>query len=135
MAEIAKYGSNASTRDLVDTQVTTGLPELDAVLGGGLNWGDNVVWEASERASIEPFYRAAATVAGHYEFCAYVSFERDANEVRELYPGFDVIDARPATALARPRPLLHAVYRGCERAERTFLLFDPLEGGCRALGS
>ncbi len=127
MAHQAHDGSNASNRGLRDPQASTGLAELDAVLGGGLNWGDNVVWEASERASVEPFYRAAASAAPRYDFCRYVSFERDPNEVREAYPDFDVIDARPGTDLVRPRPLLTAVYRGCERSQRSLLLFDPLE--------
>jgi transcriptional regulator with XRE-family HTH domain len=105
---------------------STGIRELDLALGG-LFWGDNVVWELEESGSVDPFFRAIAALAGDYRFAAFVTLTRSPGEVAALFPGLDVIDARPGTPLARPGPLLNEIRRVCVSIERDLLLFDPLE--------
>jgi transcriptional regulator with XRE-family HTH domain len=109
-----------------DGAASTGVAALDAALDG-LFWGDNVVWEAEEHADAEPFYRSLADRHAEYDLAAYVSLDRPPEAVRAAYPGFEVIDARPGGPLARPAPLLQAIYDRCDRAPRTVLLFDPLD--------
>lgn len=106
-------------------EASTGIPELDRVLDG-LYWGDNVVWEAREEAVV-PFYRCIAALAPSYHTAAYVSLVHPPEEVRALYPGLAVIDARPGSRLAQPAPLLRAVLDACRGDGRTLLLFDPLQ--------
>jgi transcriptional regulator with XRE-family HTH domain len=109
-----------------DAAASTGVAGLDAALDG-LYWGDNVVWEAEDPDDAAPFYGALAERHAEYDLAAYVSLQRPPEALRALYPGFEVIDARPGSALARPAPLLQAVYERCDRAPRTVLLFDPLD--------
>jgi transcriptional regulator with XRE-family HTH domain len=105
---------------------TTGVPELDRALGG-LYWGDNVVLDAETAAEVEPFYRAAASEASLYDGAGFVTLERDPQEVRALYAGLDVVDARPGGAIHEPRALLEAIARRCARSGRQLLLFDSFE--------
>ena len=105
---------------------STGIAELDQALGG-LYWGDNVVWESREEASLDPFFRSIAALAPQYDTAAYVTLIRGPESVRAAYPELSVIDARPGTKLAQPGPLLRTLYETCERPGRTLLLFDPLE--------
>ncbi len=106
-------------------EASTGIAELDRVLDG-LYWGDNVVWEAKEEASVVPFFQAVAALAPSYETAAYVTLTRSPGEVRALYPELTVIDARPGSKLAQPAPLLRATVDACRGDGRTLLLFDPL---------
>ncbi|HEX2104713.1 MAG TPA: XRE family transcriptional regulator [Solirubrobacteraceae bacterium] len=105
---------------------STGVGALDAALDG-LYWGDNVVWEAEEPAAAEPFYAALAERRDEHDLALYVSLTRPPAGVRAAYPGFDVLDARPGADLARPAALLQAVCARCADAERSVLLFDPLD--------
>jgi transcriptional regulator with XRE-family HTH domain len=105
---------------------TTGIRELDEALGG-LLWGDNVVWEADDPAAFEPFYAAAAASVDRYDFAAYVTLERDPDEVRERFPRLEVIDARPQSSLARPGALVQGLRRACSPIGRDLLLFDTLD--------
>jgi len=106
-------------------EASTGIAELDQALGG-LYWGDNVVWESREEASVAPFFRSIAALAADYDAAAYVTLSRGPDELRAAYPGLAVIDARPGTKLAQPGPLLRAVLEVCAGG-RTLLLFDPLQ--------
>ena len=105
---------------------TTGLPELDRALGG-LYWGDNVVWEAEDENVVEPFYRAVAEHAGEFDSAAYVTLTSEPKAVRATYPLLEVIDARPGSELAEPRPLLEAIRDRCLGPRRHLLLLDSLE--------
>ncbi len=112
---------------LEDTVVaTTGIPELDLALGG-LYWGDNVVWEIEGSGTAEPFFRAAVTRAGTYDTAAYVTVTRSPDEVRAVFPGLDVLDARPGSPLAAADPLIREMRSRCKAFERDLLLFDPLD--------
>jgi transcriptional regulator with XRE-family HTH domain len=103
---------------------TSGIPDLDRTLGG-LFWGDNVVWEVRRQASVEPFVRALVSAGGQAEAVARVwlgAGERPAGE-----DGIEVIDASANGPCARPGELLTAVRAFAKRAERTILVFDPLD--------
>ena len=64
---------------------TTGLAELDAALGG-LFWGDNVVWETEDAASLEPFLAAVARSRERYDFAAWVTLTRPPAELEACTP-------------------------------------------------
>jgi transcriptional regulator with XRE-family HTH domain len=106
--------------------VSSGFPELDAVLGG-LFWGDNVVWDL-DGASAEPFYRAIGGVDGVFEMRAVVSL----GAADSL--GLDVLDAGPASALADPAKLLREIHRLCHPPGRRLFLFESLDSMARAWG-
>jgi transcriptional regulator with XRE-family HTH domain len=109
---------------------STGIPELDEALGG-LFWGDNVVFEVADPASVTPFYRAAAAVGGQFDQRLVVSlFEGPA-----AYAGFDVIDARAGGALSQPAPLLREIIQRCAQSEQNLLLFDAMEAMIERWGS
>lgn len=105
---------------------TTGVGELDRALGG-LYWGDNVVWDVEAADDVGPFYAAAAARASEYDAAAYVTLTAEPDAVEAAYPGFEVLDARPAGDLAQPRPLLEACGRWCAQPGRRLLLLDSLD--------
>jgi transcriptional regulator with XRE-family HTH domain len=105
---------------------SSGLPELDGVLGG-VFWGDNVVWEPDDGVDVEPFFRAIAQHHDTYRFAGYVTVSVAPESVRAAYPGLDVIDGRPGSELDRPDALLDEIRHRCQRFERALLLFDPLD--------
>ena len=105
---------------------TTGVSELDRALGG-LYWGDNVVWDAEAADDVGPFYAAAAAKASVYDAAAYVTLTAEPEAVEAAYPGFEVLDARPAGELAQPRPLLEACGRWCAQPGRRLLLLESLD--------
>ena len=53
---------------------STGIDALDEVLGGGLGVGDNVVWQASDPAEVEPFVEALLATAQGTTPLTYLSF-------------------------------------------------------------
>jgi transcriptional regulator with XRE-family HTH domain len=106
---------------------TTGIPALDRALGG-LYWGDNVVLDGESPTDVEPFYLAAASAeASLYDAMAFVTVSRDPKEIALTFPAFSVIDARPGTRIAEPRPLLDAVAQFAAGPGRHLVLFDTLE--------
>jgi transcriptional regulator with XRE-family HTH domain len=105
--------------------VSTGVPPLDAALGG-LFWGDNVVWEVDDGGSVDPFVAALLRGREQFDRIAFVRFEGDVDSLRAANAGVDVLDARPGSPLADPGPLLAAV-RECARARRSLLIFDSLD--------
>lgn len=105
---------------------TTGIAELDAALGG-LFWGDNVVWAAEEAGLIEPFFAAVAASRAHYDFAACVTLTRSPEELGAVFPGLEVIDARPGSMLAQPGALIQAVRQACSSRLHDLVLFDGLE--------
>jgi transcriptional regulator with XRE-family HTH domain len=105
--------------------VSTGVPPLDAALGG-LFWGDNVVWEVDDGGSVDPFVAALLRGREQFDRIAFVRFEGDVDSLRAANAGADVLDARPGSPLADPGPLLAAV-RECARARRSLLIFDSLD--------
>ena len=100
---------------------STGVGELDEVLGG-LFWGDNVVLEVAAPAAADPFYRAVARVADHYDQRLYVRIAAD-----PPVTGFELLDARADGDFAQPAPLLRSIVERCRQGERKLLLFDPME--------
>jgi transcriptional regulator with XRE-family HTH domain len=104
-----------------DAVANTGIPSLDSALGG-LFWGDNVVWELEEGASLEPFVAALAANSGSFDAMAHVLMSGDA-----AAPGLELIDTRDGTPLAQPQATLDAVRSWCAERPRSFVLFDPLD--------
>jgi transcriptional regulator with XRE-family HTH domain len=117
-----------------DAAASTGVATLDAALDG-LYWGDNVVWETEQHAAVEPFFGAIADQRDAYDLVLFIALERTPEEVAADYPGFEVLDARPGRPLGRAAPLLQAVYERCDRAERSLLLFDPLDAMAERWGT
>jgi len=62
---------------------------------------------------LEPFFAAVAARAGRYEGAAFVTLARDPGEVAQALPGLELVDARPDSPLAQPRPLLDAIAKRC----------------------
>jgi transcriptional regulator with XRE-family HTH domain len=58
---------------------------------------------------------------------AWVTLTRSPDELEALYPGFDIIDARPGSALAQPGALIQAVRHACSSRLHDLVLFDGLE--------
>ncbi|HEY3615101.1 MAG TPA: XRE family transcriptional regulator [Gaiellales bacterium] len=108
---------------------TSGSEDLDRTLGG-LFWGDNVVWQVRRQASVEPFMRALVSVGTQADAFAHVVLGDGPS-----YPGIDVIDASAGGANARPGELLSAVRAYAARAERTILVFDPLDAMAERWGA
>ena len=108
---------------------TSGIADLDRTLGG-LFWGDNVVWEVRRQASADPFVRALVAVGNQADAFAHVAFDGTA-----ALPGVDVIDASSEGPNARPGELLTAVRVYAGQAERTILVFDPLDAMAERWGA
>ena len=104
---------------------TTGVVALDRALNG-LFWGDNVVFAADDATDVEPFFLAVAAKAPLYAASAFVTFVREPAELKQAYPGFEIIDARAESHISQPRPLLDAIARRCAGTPRQLLLFDSL---------
>jgi transcriptional regulator with XRE-family HTH domain len=100
----------------------TGVPVLDSAVHG-LFWGDNVVFQLSDGATAEPFFRAIATSDVTYERRIVVRLRDDS----PTYEGFEVLDVRADAKLAQPAPLLHSIVERCRGTERNLLLFDGLD--------
>ncbi|MGH3845319.1 MAG: helix-turn-helix domain-containing protein [Pseudonocardiaceae bacterium] len=116
------YDRPTATPQLVPEVASTGIAELDHVLGG-LFWGDNVVFEVTDRPAAEPFYRAVAAVEEHYDQRLRVILSYEPTDIR----GFDVIHAYPGSELAQPAPVLRAIVERCRRSERNLVLFEAIE--------
>ena len=101
---------------------SAGVAELDQAIGG-LFWGDNVVFQVTDGASAEPFFRAVASTDVAYERRIAVRLQDGAPS----YDGFEVRDARADGKLAQAAPLLHAIVERCRGTERNLLLFDGLD--------
>jgi transcriptional regulator with XRE-family HTH domain len=108
---------------------TSGITDLDRTLGG-LFWGDNVVWEVRRQASADPFVRALVAAGNQADAFAYVTFDGAV-----AYEGIDVIDASADGPHARPGELLSAVRAYALKAERTILVFDPLDAMAERWGA
>lgn len=89
--------------------------------------GDNVVWSADAAGAADPFYAAVARTAADHHLSAFVTLTRSPVEVAGVYPGFEVLDARPGTPLEDPDGLLGAIREHCRPFERDLILFDSLE--------
>ena len=101
---------------------SAGVGELDQAIGG-LFWGDNVVFQVTDGASADPFFRAVASTSVAYERRIAVRLQDGAPS----YDGFEVLDARADGKLAQAAPLLHAIVERCRGTERNLLLFDGLD--------
>jgi transcriptional regulator with XRE-family HTH domain len=105
--------------------VSTGVPQLDAALGG-LYWGDNVVWELDERGVLEPFVAGLLRDREQFDRVVFVRFEGDLEVPRAAYSDVEVLDARQGSALADPSSLLTAV-REHARVPHAVMIFDSLD--------
>ena len=110
-------------------KVSTGLPELDDVLGG-LYWGDNVVWDL-EAGEAHPFYAAIVSLPEAFDTKVLVSVDDSAALPAD---GVTVIKAGPHTPLAQPIDVLHEIQRVCRSSARRLLLFDSLDAMVRIWG-
>jgi transcriptional regulator with XRE-family HTH domain len=108
-----------------ELRVSTGLEALDEVLGGGLYWGDNVVWQL-DRAPVEPFYRAIAGVSDVFETKTLVSLGAAVNTYG--IPGLSVIHAE------QPADLLREIHRLCHPRGHRLLLFESVDSMVRSWG-
>jgi transcriptional regulator with XRE-family HTH domain len=111
---------------------TSGIADLDRTLGG-LFWGDNVVWELRRHASVEPFVRALVAAGGQAGAFAHVALATGSSA--QAGDGVEVIDASVDGPNGRPGELLSAVRSYASRAERTILVFDPLDGMAERWGA
>lgn len=99
---------------------STGFAALDAATGG-LYWGDNVVWEAAQPATLAPFVAKAAAVEETYGGRTWVAFHRS------RHPGFRTLDAGAGRELGEPKALLRELRTLCAAEHRHLVVFDPLE--------
>jgi transcriptional regulator with XRE-family HTH domain len=106
------------------SRVSTGLEALDQVLGG-LYWGDNVVWQL-DRAPVEPFYAAIASLADVFDTRTVVSLGSAVNTYG--VPGLGFVDA------GQPGDLLREIRRLCHARGHRLLLFESLDSMVRAWG-
>jgi transcriptional regulator with XRE-family HTH domain len=111
-----------------ESRASTGLQALDEVLGGGLYWGDNVVWRL-DRVPVEPFYRAIAGLSGSFDSRTVVSLGVAVNTYG--IPGVAILDA----ALSQPADLLREIHRMCQPRGRRLLLFESLDSMMRSWGA
>jgi transcriptional regulator with XRE-family HTH domain len=118
-------------RNPAEQRVSTGLDELDAVLGG-LYWGDNVVWQL-ESAPADLFYRAIARRSQEFDTRTYISLGGTV-DVLDI-PGVSVLRAGPGSSLEHPADLLREVHRLCEPGGRRLLLFESLDSMVSAWGA
>ena len=95
--------------------VSTGVPQLDAALGG-LYWGDNVVWELDDGGVLDPFVAGLLRDREQFNRIVFVRFEGDLEGPRAAYPDVEVLDARQGSAVAEPFSLLTAVREHARRA-------------------
>jgi transcriptional regulator with XRE-family HTH domain len=117
--------------DPSEPRASTGLDALDDVLGG-LYWGDNVVWQL-DRAPVEPFYRAIASLSEVFETKTVISVGASVNTYG--VPGLTIIDAGPGRNLAQPAELLHELHRLCHPRGRRLLLFESVDRMVRSWGA
>jgi len=108
--------------DASKRRVSTGLVELDAVLGS-LYWGDNVVWELDD-ASAAPFYDAIAGLKD-FDTRTFVSVGEPPDALGR--PGVTVICAGPGTPFPQAADLLREIQRICHAPGRRLLLFEALD--------
>jgi transcriptional regulator with XRE-family HTH domain len=114
-------------------RLSSGNDGLDAVLGGGLMAGDNVVWFGGEdrlHARLQEAFFAAAPGGGLKLFV--VTREAPAAAADRLGAGVEVLDARPGKAFTDPRHLEQTVL---ERGHAgTWVAIDSLDDFVRRLG-
>ena len=113
------------------SRVSTGLEALDEVLGG-LYWGDNVVWQL-DRAPVEPFYRAIASLSDVFDTKTVVSLGVAVNTYG--VPGLAIVDAAPGGDLAQPADLLREIHRRCHPRGHRLVLFESLDSMVRTWGA
>src|SRR5687767_10932418 len=105
---------------------TSGIGGLDAVLGGGLIPGDNVVWfggDDSLHALLQVAFLAAAPVRTRKVFVS--TKETPARVARRVGEDTEVLDARPGRQFADPAILERAVLeRGATGA---WVVIDALD--------
>jgi transcriptional regulator with XRE-family HTH domain len=107
---------------LHDSGPSTGVTGLDTALDG-LYWGDNVVFEHRDPATVACFYAALAAHRGDYDYAAWVAVEGDPGANGAGPHGLEVIDGRSRG----PADLLSSIRSRCRGGRRNLLLFESLE--------
>jgi hypothetical protein len=75
----------------------------------------------------DPFYAAVDRTTSVYHLSAFVTLTRAPAEVSDVYPEFEVLDARPGAPLGDPDGLLSAIREHCRPFERDLILLDSLK--------
>ena len=109
--------------------VSTGLAPLDRVLGG-LNWGDNVVWQ-TDGVSAAPFYAAVLQSAEAFDACRWIAVGGEAGSPVAQHPRLQRVGA----SRVAPADLLAEIVRRCAPGKRNLLLFESLDGMVHAWGA
>ena len=113
-------------------KISSGVSDLDEVLGGGLLPGDNVVWFGGDDALhtlLQSAFFAAAPASAPKVFVS--TSESPTAAARRLGAGVEVLDARPGKSFTDPVVLEQAVL---ERGQaRAWLAIDSLDDLVRRL--
>lgn len=123
----------AEPRGVQDRRVSTGIAELDLVLGG-LFWGDNVVWEL-DGTDAHPFYAAILGLDGEFDDVTWVTMGDDDRQLRDSVAHLTVVDASPTGQHPGPVQLLRHLATACDPHRRNLLLFDGLDRMVESWGS
>src|SRR4051794_31949749 len=100
--------------DVGADRVSSGVPDLDALLGG-LILGDNVVWVVEDGTAVRPLEDAfIKEVLARGETCFYVSAgpEPAKQQQARLGPGVTILDARARGAYGDAAVLETAIVEG-----------------------
>ena len=113
--------------------LTSGIPGIDAALGGGLLPGDNVVWFGGTDEMNHAIARAFVAAGGRRSRTAVVTTRHTPGSLeRTLGKGIEVLDARPGKRLTDPMQLERVVLeRGRETGR---VIIDALDDFVRRLG-
>lgn len=113
--------------------VSSGVPGLDDLLGGGILVGDNVVWVA-EPTTFDIVSRPLLAGAGPGESATYVTLTQAPEQAaRKLPKGVEILDARGGQTLADPGSFVRAVV---ERGSRPHarIVVDGLDAVAERFG-
>ena len=129
-------GDKGGALDQPGDRVPSGVPDLDALLGG-LILGDNVVWVLDDTtvvAHLEDALLSEASTRG--EGCFYVSAAPDAGRLHaRLGSSVTVLDARPRGPYAQAGALETAIIEGVRANPPGFVVVDGLVQFARRWGA
>lgn len=104
--------------------VSSGISDLDELLGGGILVGDNVVWVA-EKDVFDAIDRPLLAGAGPVGAAVYVTLTQAPEQVARLLPrGVEILDARPGQSMADPNAFARAVVDKGSRPNARIVIAD-----------